>query len=233
MWPDNITLGVFPEYCWGFSESMAVLKHVEEFINELPDNLTLVLGTTNFDTGDGYNTNNAIIINDKRKFVFIPKSHTLAGERKLRHVENGVNPGVISSSGIRIGVLVCADLWDAELVKRLVIDENADLLAVPAFTTVPKGYAAYSKQQWLSLSITRSREFVVPLIIADHAIDREEYDVGKATNIADPSKKHEDMNNFSDFLDLPQNNTIISKLDFEAIQRYRDYRISSGILSYQ
>ncbi|MHA2253943.1 MAG: hypothetical protein ACXAD7_26555 [Candidatus Kariarchaeaceae archaeon] len=229
LWPKNTAVGVFPEYCWGRNDPNSVLNELEDFKTVLPNNLCLIFGTTKIQVGDIY-TNSAIIVSKERDLEFIPKSHTLLGERERNHVSNGSNPGVVHINDLSIGVLICADLWDGDLVKFLAHTQNADIIAVPAFTTVPKGFANYAKQQWYSLSISRSREFVVPLIIADHAKDGLEYDVGKATNIADPSKKHQGMSDIRDFLDLPQGNTVISNLNFKQIQQYRDYRLNSGLL---
>jgi len=215
-WPNETSIGVLPEYCWGRNDSKSIIKELADFKKQLPQKLCLIFGTTKIESNSVL-TNSAIVISKSEKIVFIPKTHTLLGERKRNQVTNGINPGVIHINDLNLGVLVCADLWDGDLTKSLAHTQQADIIAVPAFTTVPKGLADYAKQQWYSLSISRSREFVVPLIIADHAEDGIDYDVGRVTNIADPSKKHQGMSGISDFLDLPQESTVISTLDFEKI----------------
>jgi predicted amidohydrolase len=229
-WPEAVGLGVFPEYCWGSTKSSEIFEQVSIIKNAITSKLILILGTTSIDNGNGIITNNALILTKNNPIQFIPKTHTLMGERMRSNVIDGENTGVIEINGLRIGVLICADLWDGDLVKQLATTQRADLLAIPAFTTVPKGYSAYAKQQWYSLSISRSREFVIPILVADHAVNGEEYDVGSATNIADPSKKHDQMVHIKDFLDLPDNATVVTKLDFDAIREYRKYRMQTGLL---
>jgi predicted amidohydrolase len=229
-WEETVGLGVFPEYCWGGAKSSEIFEQVSIIKKAISSKMILVLGTTGIENRNGTITNNALILTKHDPLYLIPKTHTLMGERMRSNVIDGENTGVIEINGLRIGVLICADLWDGDLVKQLATTQRADLLAIPAFTTVPKGYSAYAKQQWYSLSISRSREFVIPILVADHAINGKEYDVGSATNIADPSKKHDKMVNIDDFLDLPKNATVISKLDFEAIREYRKYRIQTGLL---
>ncbi len=229
-WKGLVQLAVFPEYCWGLTPADLVLEQVEIISKNIPNDLILVIGSSGFELNRKI-TNNAIIVKKNKEVQFVPKTHTLLGEQKRSNVVSGVNPGVIKISGLNIGVLICADLWDADLVKKLVKNQNADILAIPAFTTVPRGYSLYSRRQWLSLSLTRSREFTIPIIIADHGENGIDYDVGKATNIADPSKKDPKMSKTMDFLEFPVGDSVIHTLNFKLIKQYRDYRISTGLFN--
>ena len=174
---------------------------------------------------------NKSIILLNHKIQFSPKELVLSGER---NIVGGKNIGAIIYNGVRLGVLICADLWSARLVEELVIVQKIDLLLVPAFTVVPIKYGKYAKQQWLSLGISRSREFIVPIVIADHGVNGSDYDVGGVSCIIDPSKKSAQMSKQEDFVDLVANDEYYTcyTFDLDKIDNYRKYRNELGIINF-
>ena len=221
---------ILPEYCWGKSSLADILK----FINILRDRrlkTNIIFGTFPFQLPNNkQKTNNAIILTKTNSIEYVQKTHVLFEESKSHGITGGINNNVFTFSDINFGVVICADLWNSQLIKNLIVNKKIQLLFVPAFTVVPKGYSNYAKYQWYSLSIARSREFVLPIIIADHKLNTEKYDVGNATSIADPSVKHESIKKQTDFLVLPDEHGIINyKMDLEKINEYRQYRKSQGL----
>jgi len=189
-YPVDTLLIVFPEYCWRTTPPKEVFEYIEELKNKISSKLTLVLGTLEFVLNGKY-TNNAIIISNKNMW-FVPKTKVLEGELKQQMVA-GTNPGVIQLQYFRLGVLVCADLWEAPLVYDLVINQKADILAVPSWTATRQGNRIWAKLDFITLAKSRSLEFSVPIIVSDHSINRPTTDVGNALIIADPSKRQNSL----------------------------------------
>lgn len=185
-YPEDTLLIVFPEYCWRTTPPKDVFEYIDELKNKISSKLTLVLGTLEF-VLNGMYTNNAIIISNKNMW-FVPKTKVLEGELKQKMVA-GINPGVIQLPNFRLGVLVCADLWEAPLVYDLVINQKADILAVPSWTATRQGNRIWAKLDFITLAKSRSLEFSIPIIVSDHFINRPTTDVGNALIIADPSKR--------------------------------------------
>lgn len=153
-------------------------------------------------------------------------------------ISNGLSPGsnngVFQFRGVNIAVVVCADLWNRKLLEKIILGKDADLLLVPALTTVPKEHENYGKYLWYSLVITRSREFVIPIVVADHRyLNHEKYDVGNTTMIVDPSVKKREIFSIEDFIEIPQQgkSNVIHILDLDKIDKYRQYRVEKGLLS--
>ncbi len=221
---------LFPEYCWGNLDQdiihSIILKTVE-VIEQINFPILAVFGTAVID-----NQNQAIVYNSiNKKISYIPKVHALKYERENREVIPGTNNDSIEWMKLKIITVICADLWDTKLLMRL-MSFKPDILLVPAYTAVMPGLSDYAKIQWYSLAISRSREFIVPIIIADHPNKKDsKYEVGNATCIVDPSLKNEKMHKLEDFLLLPINGIASGIIDTEKINEYREYRTDLGILS--
>lgn len=187
-WPKDTLLGIFPEYCWRKTSPVEIFNYIKILQTKIPKILTLVLGTLEF-TLNGKYTNNAIIIYED-KIWYVPKTKVLHQD-KLNGLVSGYNNGVISLPRFRLAVLVCADLWDTPLCYKLALIENADILAVPAWTSTFKGNRIQAKQDWHSLARTRSTEYSVIVAVADHIHNFPNHDVANATYIFTPANRGE------------------------------------------
>ena len=184
--PSDTALIVLPEYCWRDTPPVEVFKYIDELKEKLSPHLTMVLGTLEFKLNGKY-TNNAIIISDKRTW-FVPKTKVLDGEIHQNMVP-GENPGVIRLPLFTLAVVVCADLWEASLIHKLVIQENADILVAPSWTATRKGNRQWAKLDFITLAKSRSLEFSIPVVVSDHYHNRPTTDVANALIIADPSNR--------------------------------------------
>lgn len=231
-WDEDTFIGVFPEYCWGHTDIEQVNIVLEDLISDPKIKCGLILGTVATKENDGTSKNKAIILL-KNKIYYSSKEKVLSREKE-RNITIGKNIGAINYDGIRIGVLICADLWSAKLLEDLIITQKIDLLLIPAFTAVPKEYGDYARQQWLSLGISRSREFIIPIVIADHAIHGSDYDIGGVSCIIDPSWKSPKMKKQEDFLKLISKKEyyVSYTFDLEKIENYRKYRNDLGIIDF-
>lgn len=226
--PLETDIVVFPEYCWGDNNINEISIFIESIKSDFHFNI--IFGSHPFQLSNNKTTNNAIISIIDNKTRYSSKTVPMEGEKERNNIEPGTNTGVIDLSKVKIGILICADLWNWKLVRDLIVNQGAELLLVPAFTVVPKNHRAYAKYQWLSLAITRSREFVIPIVIADHYSNGEDYDVGAVSCVIDPSIKNENIKLIEDLIILPSDQIVTYTLNFDNINKYRDYRLRNGLL---
>lgn len=226
--PSETDFCVLPEYCWGMTEFNQVLTIIED-VKSLQLPICFVMGSIAIKTDESGIHNQAIILFPNGELYFVPKTNVLSGEANRQGVKSGQNNQTFSYNGIRFGVLICADLWNYNILEKLILEQKAELLLVPALTVVPPGLSAYAKIQWYSLGIARSREFIIPMVISDHSENNEDYDVGNASCIIDPSLKSSEMQKIEDFLMLSTSNMVSYELDLNKVQEYRNYRIQNGL----
>jgi len=179
-WAPDTLLGVFPEFCWRKSDPEEVFKYLEKLKSKIKSNLVLVLGTLEF-TLNGKFTNNAIVLHDS-KFWYIPKTKVLDTDALLGVVP-GENPGVIKFPRFNLGVLVCADLWDAQLCYKLAYLQGADIIAVSSWTATRPTNRLNARRDWHALARTRSTEHSIIIAVADHMYNFPKTDVANATSI--------------------------------------------------
>jgi predicted amidohydrolase len=142
-----------------------------------------VLGSIEF-TLNGHYTNNSIVVSNQ-KIAYVPKTQILRGEAN-QGLESGLNQGPIPLSDYHLAVLICADLWNLDLIQR--VANQTQVIACPAWTATTVGQRAYAKFLWESLVWTRSHECGIPIIVSDHFFNTETRDVANATFINDPQK---------------------------------------------
>lgn len=224
--PNDNLISVFPEYCWGNSSIDEILLFMDNVKDEEANGKAILFGSAPFAIKSGDKTNNAILLHDNSSIHYFPKSHLTAEETRRHQLVGGTGSHQTKIGGIKIGILICADLWDAGLVKNLIIKNKIQILAVPAFTVVPIGFAQYARYQWFSLCLTRSREFVLPIVVADHSYStpNNKFSVGGITNIIDPSIKHKNIKTMEDFFTLPLGTSVSSIVNLEKVAKYRIYR---------
>ncbi len=155
--------------------------------------------------------------------------------------ECGQGPGVFDLDGVRVGVLICADIWHPELARE--VHDRIDLLAVPASTSVPtEKYQEYARTIWHALALTRAMENGVAVVVADWPEARQDsqrvadgmrsqrthYTSG-ATTIVDPSHRP-DISRIQRLLAKGKPGVLRGDIDLTAIAKYREYRRSVGLL---
>ncbi len=217
---------VLPEYAWGRKPLGLDELHILE---EREWKGTIIAGTAVIDD-NGTRSNQAVVITNENRVVTIPKNSPMYHERE-RGIRGIYDPKVIIvDQGIKLGVMICADLWHHSLVNDYV-DRGIDALMVPTMSVTLPQHGNYAKTLWHSLTVTRSREFVLPIVVSDHP-GGEKTTTGFASAIADPSKKDPSLQSLKDFLNLPDENGIaMANVDFERIREYRNYRIKEGLIS--
>lgn len=153
----------------------------------------------------------------------------------------GQGPGVFELDGVRVGVLICGDLWHPELARELV--EVADLLCVPAMTSVPSDtHVEYARVLWTNLALTRAMENGLVVAVSDWAAGRHDesvivdgvktrrtfYTCG-AAGICDPGRRPQ-VERIHETLAQGRPGAIRAGIDLAALARYRDYRRAVGLL---
>ncbi len=220
-------ISVLPEYAWG--KKPIKIEEIKNILDTLPKHPPLVFGT-GIIKENGKIHNMAIVVNTENEIQLIPKFSPMAHERE-RGIKGKENVKIFETQkGIRYGVVICADLWQYMTIKRLT-SVGIDILIVPAMTVTLPNHEYYAKFQWYSLTLTRSREFVIPIVVSDHP-GLENVTTGFASSIVDPSVKNEKIKRLEDFFVLPNRDGIVQgELDFDKIKNYREYRKREGMLN--
>lgn len=189
---------------------------------------------------DGRRRNTCFVVDaDGHEIGAYHKRALFAGEQGAR--QPGDNVGVFEVSGLRVGVMICADLWDPTAARALI--DRVDVLCVPAETIVPaEGHVTYARQLWYNLALTRAMENGLPVAVSDWSearheasaivdgtkVQRVHYTSG-AASITDPSQRP-DFEAIQQQLPIKQQGTLIGSVDLDAMQRFRDYRRSVGLI---
>jgi predicted amidohydrolase len=83
----------------------------------------------------------------------------------------GSAPLVVDVAGVRVAILICADLWRYESAAEL--SSQADVLCVPARTGVlSDNHVLYARGLWHALALTRAMECGIPVVVSDWAAGR-------------------------------------------------------------
>jgi len=181
-----------------------------------------------------------VLDSDGREVGAYDKRVLFADEQGTR--TPGTGAGIFELAGVRVGVLICADLWDAALMRELV--GQADVLCVPAKTTVGSAaYTEYARRLWWNLALTRAMESGIPVVVSDWPEMRHEavaaadgtrvrsvhYTSG-GSSIVDPGKRPR-MDELQLVLPRGQEGVLSSTIDLEALAAYRAHRRAVGLLA--
>lgn len=227
---------MFPEYLFGRDpvDFDALKKFTSSW--EFPTNI--LLGTFVIKYKDTM-INTALLIDLQHSYHLIGKQNPMHNERSrgvsgLKHpgelpfAKNVMDLNLKSGKVLRTGIIICSDIWQAPLIREIA-DQGAELLLIPAMTVTLPDHGDYAKIQWHALSLARSREFVLPIVVCDNPMKVENYETGQATVAVDPSVKHAKLQTLEDFLMLPSNGYLWASFDLEKIQAYREYRLEQGL----
>ncbi len=155
--------------------------------------------------------------------------------------EPGDGPGIFTLAGVRVGVLICGDLWRPDLVMEL--RGAVDLLCVATKTTVPDAtHTDYARRLWHHLALIRAMESGLPIVVADWAEGRNEsigcvdgqrvksvhYTSG-GSSITDPSRRPQ-FDRLQQKLPAGEPGLLSATIDLDAMAAFRDYRRSIGLL---
>jgi len=146
-------------------------------------------------------------------------------------VSPGSAAGVFEVDGIRLGVLICGDLWRPELARELM--DRIDVLCVPARSGVAADtHVRYAQMLWRNLALTRAMENGLPVVVADwpqarHELDGKEHFTSGGSSVVDPSARP-DVRRLQRTIE--GTGAILADIDLEAIASFRDYRRSVGLV---
>lgn len=235
---------VLPEYTFGTLREWPVIKsgsdsRIEQIHNAVGEiakqnKVAIVAGSVPYQTKKKQWRNRSFILSASGDILgAYDKQHPFRAE-KLLGLEPGTQTPIFYLGSLRVGVLICSDLWYHQLVAE--VASKVDFLAVPTMTTVlDSEHIHYGHWAWQSLVGVRAKEYTIPIISADQAF--QEYAPGVFTCggscIADPS--HRFTNN-----DQPESQALRTTLDrnasfvtssisLNAIREYTRYRRNVGL----
>jgi predicted amidohydrolase len=166
--PGDTTVVVLPESWVGLPPGDPGFDHEQAvtFLKTLARSASVhVVGGALPMPGDGGRFHNRVhVVDPGGDLVGEYDKRILFGREQDTHVA-GRNAGVFEIAGLRIGVLVCADMWRSELVGELA---HTDAVFVCARTGVPSdAQVQYARTLWASLALTRAMEHGVPVAVSD------------------------------------------------------------------
>jgi predicted amidohydrolase len=197
-------------------------------------------GSIDYAHEDGTWRNTCFVIDDQgREVGSYHKRVMFTYEQDTRKPGNG--PGIFELAGFRVGVMICADLWEPGYLREY--QGRIDLLCVPAKTTVAsEGYTDYARRLWWNLAMTRAVENALPIVVSDWPEARHEaaalvegtrvqsvHFTSGGANITDPSKRPR-YDDIQHTLHRGQPGVLSAAIDLDAVARFRDYRRSVGLL---
>lgn len=202
--------------------------------------VNVIGGSIDFSHEDGTRRNTCFVLD--RDGVEVGRyDKRILFDREIDARQAGAGPGLFVLESVRVGVLICADLWEPALARELL--GRADVLCVPAKTTVPgEPYVEYARSLWWNLALTRAMENALPVIVSDWADGRHEskrlvegtvirdthYTAGAAT-ICDPSGRP-DMRRIQQTIPRGAAGTLTATIDLDAVAKYRRHRRAVGLL---
>jgi len=142
----------------------------------------------------------------------------------------GRTPGVFDLGDLRVGVLICSDLWHPELARELA--GRVDVLCVPAKTTVASSeFVVYARTLWWSMAVTRSVENVLPLVVADWCErDHQTVHTSGGSSVNDPSGRP-DVARLQRRIESGSPGHLVGRIDLDAVAQIRQYREAVGLLT--
>ncbi len=189
---------------------------------------------------DGRRFNRCLVFEaDGRAAGHYDKRVLFASESRLR--EAGEQAGIFELGGIRVGVLICADVWHPELARELL--GRIDVLAIPIKSSVPaERQIEYARGLWHAMALTRAMENGFVVVVSDWPAGRHElrralesgrsrevhYTSGAAC-IVDPSYRP-DMSRIQRLVPDGGQAVLTAEIDLSALATYRSYREGVGLL---
>ncbi len=148
------------------------------------------------------------------------------------HRTPGRTPGVFDLGGLRVGVLICADLWFPELARESL--GQVDVICVPAKTTVgSEAFVPYARQLWWALSLTRAVENVLPVVVSDWAQqDYTTHVTAGVTSVNDPAGRP-DPARVQRRIEGGRAGVLVSRIDLDAVAEIRHYRQAVGLIDQE
>lgn len=170
-------LVVFPEYSAYFASPIdqRMLDRAEDLdgpfvtmLRDLATRLDIVIAAGFIERAEGGRAHNTVVaVDDSGVLATYRKQHLYDafGERESDHIAPGAieTPHTFDLDGIRVGLITCYDLRFPESM-RVVVDEGADLVLVPAEWV----RGPLKEHHWQTLLLARAIENTVYVAAADH-----------------------------------------------------------------
>ncbi len=150
----------------------------------------------------------------------------------------GSAPGVYEFDSVRVGVLICADMWHPETARELF--DRVDILAVPIKSGLPiESQRKYARAIWYAMALTRAMENGFVVAVADWPAARHDWQregtgrhthfTSGAATIVDPSHRP-DIDKIQRVLQSGRCGVLRAEIDLQALEAYRSYRRGVGLL---
>ena len=202
--------------------------------------VAVVGGSVSHVADDGAVYNTTYVMNRAGELVGSYHKRRLFGREQETRTP-GTNAGIFDVDGLRVGVLICADLWHAELARELI--DRVDVLCVPTATVVvSEDNRAYARSTWHQLAMIRALETGLAIVVSDWADGRHESTrtvdgittnevrwTAGASSITDPSRRP-DLARMQKSTVRGEPDHLVATIDSARLADFRAYRRRRGLL---
>ncbi|MFO0973375.1 MAG: carbon-nitrogen hydrolase family protein [Phycisphaerae bacterium] len=153
--------------------------------------------------------------------------------REQGKIVPGTEPGLFELCGLRVGVLICSDLWRPELARACL--HRADLLCVPARSGVgAETHVPYARELWRARALTRAIENAMPVLVADWPAARHDFRgashwTAGGSSLVNPAARP-DVARLQQTLPDGRPGALRAAIDLDAVAEFARYRESVGLL---
>lgn len=219
---------------WPAAMGQSAANETRQFLSETAraNHVVLVGGSIGW-SDDGTAVTNACFVVDRAGREVGQYAKRAPFGREVGRITPGRSDGVFEIEGLRIGVLICGDLWRPELARGY--GGRIDLLCVPARTGVPaEPNMLYARTLWRGLSLTRAMENGFALAVSDwaagsHSLEGQAHWTSGASSIVNPAARP-DVTKVHVGIKDGAEGVLRATLDVAALAEFRDYRKAVGLL---
>ncbi|MHA2296132.1 MAG: carbon-nitrogen hydrolase family protein [Candidatus Hodarchaeales archaeon] len=232
---EGVDILVLPEYFSGAlpGTSDDELEQVPDHMRDLARQMkSLIVGTTLWKEENDKFSN--------RCFIFGPDGELgsfLKQKLFKREIDYGFNRGVhffkFNQGRFRTGVAICNDAWWPEDYRHAL--KECHLVLIPTMTSVERTeLMQYGRVTWWNLAMTRSKENVHYIVVADHATgpllpgEISGHSTCGATMITNPWSR--ELENMAKAVPDGRECLLVDELAIDPLLEYRKYREKAGML---
>ncbi len=205
--------------------------------------VNVIGGSIGYVDGAGLRYNSCFLVDRTGREVARYDKRVLFSREADRRIA-GTDSGIVELDGLRIGVLICADLWWPEPARAML--DRVDVLCVPAKTTVAtEPHTTYARAVWHNLALVRAMENGVAVVVSDWSLARHDHQrttdgvrtagthyTSGASTICDPGHRPE-LERMQRTLHTGVAGVLRADIDLQRLIDYRAYRRSVGLLPGQ
>ncbi|MHA1449015.1 MAG: carbon-nitrogen hydrolase family protein, partial [Candidatus Hodarchaeales archaeon] len=230
----DIDVILLPEY---FSGAIPGNKNyngeIIDFIKELAGySGSVVCGSTLWVENSDLYSNKCIIYGPDEELITTSLKQKPFKSEKGTNFRKGEGFGYFQLNGFKFGISICNDTWWPVSYREGL--KECEIVLIPIMSSVEnQAMINYGRLTWWNLAMTRSKENVQYLVVADHAAGTRRIEAGRkfttcgASIVTDPCSRN--VNDMARMIKNGNKGLLKVTLNKESLIVYRNYRKSAGM----